>query len=187
MPEILTANTFALFKRLPVGATKTETEGRIKACAQAEFKDFLEGKVPMSSMSGFMAYRLLLLVRHVFLGQIPSEDQVAAIFHITIDRACSIIRTMQANYSGEMDTCLLKTIKTILTQPGDPEITEDGSFHVVKIRSSVIVNQMNLILSLHHPGADQIRRKTRKVGEYLISVDAREFFLEFVERIENVQ
>jgi len=177
---IVDANVERLFQYLPE-IDRPSLEERLKDCAAREYAEFLSGHYPTSSMSAFMAYRLSRMVLIVFDGQIPSEDQVAAVFHITIERARSVIKTMQANYAEELADCLCRTIRAILTQAGIVPIDDEVS--AVPIRSSAIVGVMNQILGLRHPGSSRIRPRPGLVGEYLVNGESLRELLDHVAEV----
>lgn len=139
--------------------------------AEAAFYEYMamfNGERNFSTVAQINQYRLLILIRHVFKGIIPSEDQVSTIFKISIQASRALIRNTKALFAFELKDSLLKTFKAILSTI-DLNKDKSGDYYKVTIRSNSIVSEMNQILKVEHPELEPIKKLNEATQFFKIS------------------
>ena len=148
-------------------------EKLVKDAAFEEWTHTFSSKMPLTSVSQIRQVRLFCLITKVFGSKLPSEFQIARLFHITPSSARTLLANTLASYKSELDKAFISSVKSLLESA---EKLKDG--YRIKIDSSYVVSQMNSMLRLNKPDCEQIKRLNESTSYFKISNSAREYFLD---------
>lgn len=114
---------------------------KFKTAAFQEYIDMISGEKVFSRASDIREYRLFLLIKHVFEGEIPTERKVAELFQIKQSEARTMLRNVEAKYRRQLQTLFNDYLKKIV----DSIKTEEAPYKF-KCDSSIIIEHLNEIL-----------------------------------------
>lgn len=154
-----------------MGIDSDDLEEMVKKSAFEEWDSIFSAQMPINSISQIRQVRLFFLIKNVFKNKIPSEFQIARIFHITPAAAKTLISNCLASYKNELDNAFSDSVKTLLK---DAKEVKNG--FMLKIDSSFVVTQMNNLLRLNKPECETIKKLNENTSYFLISKDAKEWF-----------
>ena len=115
---------------------------------------------------------------HIFDGIIPTEYNVADIFHITKQSAISLLNNTISTYSEELRKQLIITINNCFKNA----IKENDTLYI-KIDSSYLINQINNEIKLYRTDIEPIKKLNSVTSYYKLSNELIEFFKEEGEKI----
>ena len=112
-------------RRLLGSQSDAELEAALESvirAALAEYKDMLLGMGMPSRAVEIREHRLFQLIKHYFRDRVPSEAQVASMFHLTESASRSLIRSVISKFEYYLEDQLEETLKaTIASSEFDPE------------------------------------------------------------------
>jgi hypothetical protein len=124
------------------------TLDRYAEAAREEYVRMVLGQRVFTRGQDLLEYRLLLLIQHVFGGQLPSEQQISAVFQTTVSQSRTLLRSILAKYRYELGQATETTIRTLLAQartdPDDSEVADDEKkTRLLTIDNANVVEEMN--------------------------------------------
>ena len=130
-----------------------------------ELSEMFLGRRVFTRGQDMREYRLVLLIKHVFQGELPSEQRVSALFQTTQTQSRALIRAVMSKYQYELQDHLKAAMTSTLssaTQDGGPD-----SPHVVLIDNDTIIEALNRALA----GIDGSRQQISKLRDRLTSYE----------------
>ena len=123
------------------GCTDAQLDERLKQCsdaALAELLDMFLGRKLISRATDFLEYRLLQLIQaNVFV--VPSDQNVADLFQLTLPQARTLIRNVYTKYRFAPDAALDEQLKLTLSRARK---VDDARF-TLSIDSRAIADALN--------------------------------------------
>ena len=144
-----------------------EKIGDFAKAACVEYVNMAEGTKVFTRFSDLQEYRLYLLVKYFFSGNIPGEQTICSLLKIQYGSARGLIRSMLSRYRSDIEECveancihLLKSCKKI--------DTNDGAYRIVAIESSNLASELNDVLA--SIGSDQapLKKMPNTMSNYRI-------------------
>ena len=124
------------------------TLDRYAEAAREEYVRMVLGQRVFTRGQDLLEYRLLLLIQHVFGGQLPSEQQISAVFQTTVSQSRTLLRSILAKYRYELGQATAATIRTLLASarmdPDDSDVADDEKkTRLLTINNANVVEEMN--------------------------------------------
>jgi len=141
--------------------------GKIALAALTEYKEMLLGKGLPTRADEIKQHRLLHLVKHFYLGIIPTETEVSAMFQLTESESKSLIRNVKTRFRYQLESEIFNTSRATLTSA---ERVED--LHRVVIQSDNVLEELNRIIALNAPNFYPITKTRNSARQYDISLDS---------------
>lgn len=154
-------------------------EGIIKAASE-EYVELILNDGSISTLNDIRKYKLFLLVKHVFIGKIPSEIEVSELFKIPISSAKTLLRNMLSSYHFEIEVYFKQTIGDILDQIKPENDLVKENLYKINIRSSYMLSEMNQIIGLRNQNCEKIKRLNSYTSYYKISNEAIDLLKNFI-------
>jgi hypothetical protein len=159
-----------------------ELKTTLQLYAQAALLEYVNGflgKTSLTRGSDTREYRLFLLMKEVFKEQIPDEQTISELFHITLPQSKTLIKAV----ISKNRYALKETIKTSLIKTISDGKVDEYKDCETSIKNLIIVDELNYILALKDGTLPKILRKPRTVSTYIIkasSCEAISSYLAFV-------
>ena len=149
---------------------------RIKESAFNESKIFSELKFPINTILQFRQIKLYCMIIYIFDGIVPTEHNVAEIFHISKQSALSLLNATLSTYAKELREKLILTIKNCLKN-----VKEDNGTYYIKIDSSFLISAINNELELNKTDLEPVRKLNHVTSYYKLSKEVIDYFNKEVE------
>jgi hypothetical protein len=144
---------------------KTATEGIAKA-AMSEYLEMILGKQFPTRAREIKERRLFHLLKHHFIGRIPSESEVSSIFQLTESESRALLRNVRTRFKFDLKEELVFTVReTLLTAT-----MNNGNYRVI-IQSENILEELRQTVAVKAPQLDQISKVKNSAGVYNIPED----------------
>ena len=160
--------------------TQEELSKRIQTAAVKEWELISGLTFPINTVSQFRQIKLYCMIMHIFDGIIPTEYNVADIFHITKQSAISLLNSTISTYSKELRKQLIITINNCFKNA----IKENDTLYI-KIDYSYLINQINNEIILYKTDIEPIKKLNSVTSYYKLSNEIIEFFKEEGEKIND--
>ena len=158
-----------------------ELQTTLQLYAQAALLEYVNGflgKTSLTRGSDTREYRLFLLMKEVFKEQIPDEQTISELFHITLPQSKTLIKAViSKNRYALKETIKTSLIKTIKHGKVDDEYKDCET----SIKNLIIVDELNYILALKDGTLPKILRKPRTVSTYIIKASSYEAISSYLE------
>ena len=162
-----------------LGVAPGELDPALAALGRAALEEYVQmalGHLTFNRLSDLYAYRLLLLVRHLFGHRLPTEDQVGRLFNTASSQL--IIRAMKNTYRYELTQPVLATIRDTLDRAH--EAHDRGVWEVTADPDTVKL--INAELAALDGTLDQVSRRRHTVGQYDIPAASYHALREYLQR-----
>lgn len=133
--------------------------------AQAALSEYVEmylGRRAFSRGSDVMEHRLALLMQHALANRVPSEDQVARLFQLTLSQGRTLIRTTLSKYRFQLQTAAGASAKAVLQAA---KINSADEF-VMEIKATFLADMMNQVLAAQDGRQKPVVRVRDNVSTY---------------------
>jgi hypothetical protein len=123
------------------GCTDAQLDARLKQCSEAALAELLDmflGRKLMSRASDFLEYRLLQLIQANVFG-VPTDQNVADLFQVTLPQARTLIRNVYTKYRFALDAALDEELKLTLSRA---KKLNEAQF-ILTIDSRAIADRLN--------------------------------------------
>jgi hypothetical protein len=147
----------------------TSAISRIVMAAISEYLEMILGKQLPTRANEIRERKLFLLIKHYFVGRIPNESEVSALFQLTESSSRTLLRDVRTKYKYELEEELLNSIKALLRLARN-----NGSSYTVAIQSDNLLEELKQTVSIKAPYLDQITKVKNSVGAYTIPEDTFE-------------
>jgi hypothetical protein len=157
-----------------------ELQTTLRLYAQAALLEYVNGFLGQTSLtrgSDTREYRLFLLMKEVFKEQIPDEQKISELFHITLPQSKTLIKAVISKNRYD----LKETIKASLIKTIRDGKLDDNKDCETSIKNLIIVDELNYILALKDGTLPKILRKPRTVSTYIIKASSYEAISSYLE------
>lgn len=157
-----------------------ELQTTLQLYAQAALLEYVNGFLGHTSLtrgSDTREYRLFLLMKEVFKEQIPDEQTISELFHITLPQSKTLIKAV----ISKNRYALKEIIKTSLIKTIRDGKVDDNKDCETSIKNLIIVDELNYILALKDGTLPKILRKPRTVSTYIIKASSYEAISSYLE------
>ena len=148
--------------------------GKIALASLTEYKEMLLGKGLPTRADEIKQHRLFHLVKHYFLGSIPTEAEVSSMFQLTESESRSLIRNVRTRFRYQLEPEILNTLRATL------DLAEQvGNLYKVVIQSENVLEELNRIIAINAPNLDPITKTRNSARQYAISLDSYELLINY--------
>lgn len=151
-----------------IKCSETEIENSLKAYSTSALSELITmflGQKVFNRGSDLLEYRLFLLIKNVFSGKIPDEQNVCRLFQMTITNSRSLIRAVMSKYQYRLKTEIDNTLK-MLIECVEIEDRNDGVS--VAIHNLNLVDEFNKVLTQIDSSLPPVQKKRGSVSVYTI-------------------
>ncbi len=152
---------------------------RIALTSFMEYFKMLSGETMPSKADEVRQLRLFLLSQYYKSGDLPSIQEIVAMFHITNMQANTLLSNVISRYHLEIRENLKKSIRNILSAAS----TNDRRIIMI-CTSPVIMSHMNSELCIHAPEYKKVKRVNGSVGEIDCTSDTYDKLVELFTPVE---
>lgn len=158
---------------------KSDIAGFEKKVAEAAVEEWAmleETKFAVSAISQIRQIKLFCIIKNILGGIIPSEYDVALIFHCTERQAKTIMESTLSTYSEELKKSLYESIKKYFEDSKLTKISKDEDDLYVDIGSAYFVKKINEELRLNKPELPLIKKLNDSTSFYKVSTKVVAYF-----------
>lgn len=150
---------------------------RYAEAAREEYVRMVLGQRVFTRGQDLLEYRLLLLIQHVFGGQLPSEQQISAVFQTTASQSRTLLRSILAKYRYELGQATVATIRTLLADarmdPDDSDVDEDDEkTRLLTIDNATVVEEINSRIVSIDPSLPPLEKQPRTGAVFKIKASS---------------
>ena len=154
-----------------------EFEKKVEDAALEEWAMLEETKFAVSAISQVRQIKLFCIIKNILGGIIPSEYDVALIFHCTERQAKTIMESTLSTYSDELKKNLYESIKNYFQDSKLKKISDDYEDDLfVDIGSAYFVKKINEELRLNKPELPLIKKLNDSTSFYKVSAEVVAYF-----------
>lgn len=148
-------------------------ERLVPFCAAAieEYVRMMLGQRVFTRGSDVREYRLLLLIKHVFDGFLPSERTISALFQTTAAQSRSLLRAVMSKYQYELAEAIAKSLAATIASA---ELSADGYRYLLVSDSENVIEALNRELADADGSLPPIVRAVDTVSRYEIAPSSYE-------------
>ncbi|WP_296031785.1 hypothetical protein [uncultured Treponema sp.] len=155
----------------------SEFEKKVAAAALEEWAILTDTKFAVSAISQVRQIKLFCIIKNILGGIIPSEYDVALIFHCTERQAKTIMESTLSTYSEELRKSLYESIKNYFEGSRLEKISNDDEDDLfVDIGSAYFVKKINEELRLNKPELPLIKKLNDSTSFYKVSKKVVDYF-----------
>jgi hypothetical protein len=158
---------------------EADLDARLKPffeAAHEEYARMMLGQRVFTRGSDMREYRLLLLIRHAYKN-LPSEQQISAVFQTSAAQSRSLLRAVMSKYQYELQSITKSSLSGLLGEATGPA---DGD-RVVLIRAENFVEALNREISMIDGRLQPVTKQPGTTSAYTIPKDT---FAKLRERFE---
>lgn len=141
---------------------------KFAAAAKEEYVRMALGQKVHTRGSDIREYRLFLLIKNVFNGRLPSEQQICDIFQSTVTQSRSLLRAVMSKYQYELQVITRDSLMDLLMAAKRPGTQTSGPYRVV-VDSECMVETLNRRAATIDGTLPQVAKVPRTVGTYEIA------------------
>jgi hypothetical protein len=152
-----------------LGCNVSDLEDRFAnfvSAAEEEYARMILGQHVYSRGQDIKIYRLSLMIKHAFGGELPTEGQISALFQTTASESRSLLRAVRAKYQYELRQAIDASLKTAL---GRAHREEGSSQWSMVCESDNIVDALNDAVNRYDGSLPKIRKAAGTAGAYEIA------------------
>jgi hypothetical protein len=152
-----------------LGCTLKDLDDRLAkfiAAAEEEYARMILGQHVYSRGQDIKIYRLSLMIKHAFGGELPTEGQISALFQTTASESRSLLRAVRAKYQYELRQAINASLKTALKRANRQEGETNWS---MVCESDNIVDALNDAVNRYDGSLPKIRKAAGTAGAYEIA------------------
>ena len=155
-----------------IGCNETEINNSLSLYGKAAIEEYIRmflGQKVFTRGSDIKEYRLFLLIKSVFIDEIPDEQKVCDLFQMTTSESKSLIKAVMSKYQYELKDAINKTlIARIIGAIYD----DNEEYYTVDIRNENIVSELNRIIGGVDGSLPPIVKKRGTVTTHIIKPSA---------------
>jgi hypothetical protein len=146
-----------------------ELNGKLNTIGSASFEEHIKmilGQKVFTRGRDMLDYRLFVIIKHLFAGKIPDEQEISGLFQTTITESRSMIKSITSKYQYELKLMIEQTLAKEVEgiQPYD-----DGYKYKITKNNQFIINELNRVLGALDPMSDLIEKDPKKVSLHLLT------------------
>jgi len=168
--ELSTSDKSLIKDCLSLSTNAELSSGLAKICKTAflEYcKMFKEKGIPTRA-DEVTQERLFFLLNHYYMDRLPSENEVSTIFQLTPSQSKTLLRNTKSRYRTKIASFITNSLKSIIQSAALNNETDKYEFVCL---SSVLIEELNLIISQKGPALEQIVKIKGKSSKYECSED----------------
>jgi hypothetical protein len=139
---------------------------RYSAAATEEYLTMILGRTNYTRGSDIREYRLLLIIKHVLKGRLPSEGLISRLFQTSITQSRALLRAVMSKYQYELHSAIDATLRETIA---DASQEEPGGPWYITIDSENVIEHLNRELATLDGTVPQISKKRSSVITYEIA------------------
>jgi len=152
---------------------KNEVIGIIEAAVNEYFEMILGKQLPTRA-NEIKERRLFHLLKHYFVGRIPTESEVSSLFQLTGTRSSTLLRNVKTKFRFELKKEIKNTIRNVLQK-----VKYQNEEYRVTILNKCIREEIKDTVSAEAPHLNQIRKVNKSASLYKIPDDSLEVLCEY--------
>jgi len=180
-----TAAEKALLLRIFKIKTDAELEAKltgITMASAAEYMAMILGQKVFTRGKDMQEFRLLNLVKHHFDGQIPTEQEICALFQIRPAEAKGLVNAITSKYQYELLENVGATLEKLLK---DLEPDENLKTYKFSLRSAYLKDEINRILFNIGPELPVLGKNAVTGGEFILQPSAYDALMEYIKETKK--
>lgn len=130
-------------------------------------KMFKEKGLP-SKADEVMQERLFFLLNHYYVNRLPSENEISTIFQLTASQSKTLLKNTKSRYRTKIARSINNSLKAIIQSATFNNETDKYEFVCL---SSVMIEELNLIVGQKGPALEQIGKIRGKSSKYECAED----------------
>lgn len=142
---------------------------QISHAAIVEYKEMLLGKGLPTRADEIRQHRLLHLIKYYFLGRIPTEVEVSAMFQLTETESRSLIKSVKTRFRYELLQEISQTLRCVIESATQ---RNEGEPYKVVIQSDNVLEELNQIIEKEAPHCYPITKCRSTARTYEITEDS---------------
>lgn len=149
-----------------------EVAGKLKAFSEASTEEYVRmilGQRVFTRGQDVREYRLYLLIRHVFEGQLPTEQQISALFQTTTSQSRALLRAVMSKYQYELQDAISASLTAALSTASR---SNDTGPWTLTVDSENVIDALNRRLAATDGTLPQIVRAKNTITTYEIQNSA---------------
>jgi hypothetical protein len=154
-----------------LGIKKTEINNVIiditKTSLMEYLKMFKEKGLPTRA-DEVMQERLFFLLLYFYKNRLPLESEISAIFQLTQSQSATLLRNTISRYRIRIQDFIGNTLRTVISSAS---FNDDTELFEMVIKSKIILEELNRIISQQGPLLIQISKKKGIASQYLCPTD----------------
>ena len=155
-----------------LGCTEGELPEKLDSFSKAATEEYVRmvlGQRVFTRGQDVREYRLYLLIRHVFEGQLPTEQQISALFQTTTSQSRALLRAVMSKYQYELQEAIQSSLKAALATASRSNDTEPWT---LTVDSENVIEALNRRLAAKDGTLPQIVRARNTITTYEIQNSA---------------
>ncbi|EPL9569255.1 hypothetical protein MMK73_004697 [Providencia rettgeri] len=139
-----------------------------KICSASfnEYIDMFQGTKAFKRGSDILEYRLFLLIKYYFNGQIPDEQSISRLFQSTASESRGYLRSIISKYQYQLKSAINDTIRNILSEA---KITQDTGPYTITLNNTNIIEELNRKLVDIDGTLTSVAKKRGSVSTYEVT------------------
>jgi hypothetical protein len=161
-----------------IGCEKTELGKNLSQYGTAALEEYIgvfTGDNMFSTVTDINKYRLFLLIKHVFHDELPAEERIADLLHLTPSAARTLLRNTAAKYRRELDAATTASLKRTLSG-----LKEKKNEYRFSPPNAFIVEKMNALLAGADKALPPVTRVKDTISQYSIGPDSYKKLLDIL-------
>lgn len=146
----------------------SELNQKLNTIGSASFEEYIKmvlGQKVFTRGRDMLDYRLFVIIKHLFAGKIPDEQEICGLFQTTITESRSMIKSITSKYQYELKLMIAETLKKEVERI----VAYDVYRYQITKNNQFIINELNRILGNLSPMSDLIEKDSKKASLYLIT------------------
>jgi hypothetical protein len=153
-----------------LGCVLNDLDAEVQKYSTAATEEYLRmilGQRTFSRGQDIREYRLCLLIREVFAGRLPTEQQVGSIFKTTITQSRALLRSTISKYQYELQPYVRLTLKEVLDR--SIEVPDSGGRRQITVDSDNIIAALNREIIMMDGTLPQVAKMKNTASTYQIA------------------
>ena len=142
---------------------------RYSSAAEEEYLRMILGQRVFTRGQDILEYRLYLLIKNVFGGHLPSEQQISSLFQTTTTQSRGLLRAVMSKYQYELQDAIHGTLRDVLSAASD-DPNSDGC--LITVDSGNIIEALNRQIISIDGSLHQVSKLRNSASTYVIAKDS---------------
>lgn len=150
-----------------LNCNESELNDKLNTIGNAAFEEYIKmilGQKVFTRGRDMLDYRLFVIIKHLFAGKIPDEQEICGLFQTTITESRSMIKSITSKYQYELKLMIEETLKK---EVENISAFDEYTYKITK-NNQFIINELNRILGIIDPMSDLIEKDAKKASLYLL-------------------
>ena len=157
-----------------VGCSMDDLSERLKkfdAAAREEYLTMILGQRVFTRGQDMREWRLVLIIRHVFGGELPSEKVISNLFQTSTTQSRALLRAVMSKYQYELQEGIQATLRLTVSRATQ---AHDALVWTFATDSENIIDALNREIQGIDPALPQVTRMRNTVSTYEIAKSSYE-------------